>query len=237
VAPPSPESTVAVLPGRAGGGAETWIKNLSIVGNVFNNANNSAYPIVSIRDGTAIAIAANAINANGRPNPQGIDVGGHVVRAKVTGNDMSGIAAGREYTASTVQFKTPTTTLFLSTGGATVAAGSTVYLTPGGATANEAQALMYVPYSCFALNMMTHAELPPGGLATFTYTFRQNGRDEALRVRVNGNVSDGEDRAHVASIPSPAGPDTLRRISLKLTTSPGAAVVAHTVSVQITENE
>jgi len=237
IKPRAPQSSIAVAAGTAGNGAPSWIKNIAIVGNVFNNAHNAPYPIISLRDGTAITIAANALNANGQAQPLGIDVGGNAVKAQVTGNDVVGVTGGNEYTPSAIRFKTPTATVFFSTGGATVSPGSTVYLTPGGVTATEARALLYIPYSCFALNMMSHAEGAPIGAETFTYTLRVNGMDQAITTKVTGNTTDGQDRTHVVAIPSSAGPSTAQRVSLKLVTSAGAAAVAHTVSVQITGND
>lgn len=236
VAPSSPQSNIAIVAGTAGGGAPTWIKNISIVGNVFNNAHNIATATISVQDGTGVTVAANALNANSSSNPIGIDVGGSVVSAKVTGNSVVNYTAGNEYATSTTAFKTPTAILNFSTGAGTVANNLTRYLGLADAVSSEGDALFYIPYKCLALNLMTTAGAAPGGSDTFTYTLRVNGSDTTLTSQASASTSDSQDRTHVVAIPSPAGPSTAARVSMKLVTSATAATTNHRVSVQITEN-
>lgn len=235
---PSAQATISVTTGTPLAPDPKWIKNISIVGNVFNNAHNTAYASISVQDGDGVVVAANAINGNYQANPFGIDIGGNVTRAKVTGNYVTGITSGREYTSTTWKFKTPTAILQFSSGVATVAAGSTVFLGHGAASATEGPTQMYIPYKAAALNLYAHANAAPGAGQSFTYTLRVGAVDSALTTTTSNANSDSADRTNAVVIPDPGGPpSTAARVSLKLVTSAGAAVTTHNVTVQITETE
>jgi pectate lyase-like protein len=236
VTPPTPQSNIAVIAGTAGGGATSWLKNISITGNVINNAHNAAYAAISVQDGEGVAVAANTISGGGQANPLGIDVGGSAVSGKITGNVVFDMPGGN-YTTSSVFFKVPTAILTFSSDVGGVAAGATAYLGAGIDTATEGFVQVYVPYKCVLLNLHAHANTAPVGAETYTYTLRVNGSDTALTSQVTGANTDGQDRTNAVAVPSPAGPSTVARISLKVVASVGAAVGVHVVTVEVTEDD
>ena len=236
IAPTTPQSNIAVVAGTAGGGATSWVKNISITGNVFNNAHNAAYYAISVQDGEGVVVSSNVISGGGNANPGGIDVSGSTVSAKVVGNSIFDMPSNK-YSPATTFFRQPSAVLTFSTGGATVPAGSTVYLTPGGYSTTEAQAFMYIPFAAMACNFMTHGQTGAGGVDTFTYRLRANGANTSIVATATGANSDAQDRTNTATIPSPAGPSTAARVSVMLTTSATAAAVAHTVSFQVVDND
>lgn len=235
--PPTPGPNIYISTGTPGGGATCWIKLISIVGNVFNNAHNASQYAISVQDGEGVTVAANAISCGNQTNPGGIDVGGNVVSAKVSGNKVFDVAAGKAYSTSTFKWKTPNAMLLFSTGGATVAAGSTVYLGTADANATETLVSFYVPFKCALLNMETRADAAPGVGQTYTYTLRVGAVDQALTSTTSNPNSDGYDRTHVVLVEPPSLGGTGSRVSLKLVTSGGAAVTSHSVSVQVTETD
>lgn len=233
---PTPQNSIAVVAGTPGGGATCWVKNISITGNVINNAHNAAYAAISVQDGEGVVVAANTISSGNQANPTGIDMGGNVVSGKIAGNVIFDTPGGN-YSDSAIKFKVPTAVIRWSTGTATVAAATTTYLGAADANATEGLSQFYIPYKCKILNLQTHASTSPTGSDSYTYTVRVNGADTTLTCSVTGGNTDGQDRTHVASVPSPAGPSTAARVSLKLVTSATAAAAVHTVTMQVTEDD
>lgn len=236
VAPATPQNNIAVVAGTAGGGATSWVKNIDITGNVINNAHNASFAAISVADGEGIVVAANTICGGGQANPTGIDVASTVTAARVQANKIFDMPGG-SYSTATYKWIPASGSLLLSSGAATVAAGATVYLGPADANATEGLMLFYLPFKARIRNLHTHANTAPVGAETFIYTLRVNGSDTALTCTVTGGNTDGQDRTNAVAVPTPAGPNTAARLSLKLVTSGGAAAAVHTVGFEIVEDD
>jgi hypothetical protein len=232
----SPQSNISIQAGTPGGGASHWIKNIAIVGNVINNAHNQSTPMISIQDGEGVTVVGNQGTANGNAAPTGIDIGNAVASAKVTGNVFQDTPGGA-YINQTSKFQTPVAVFDFSTGATAVPANTTTFVGKANESVTEANCLFYLPMRCRVLNMHCNASSAPSAGQSFTYTLRVNEVDTALVASVSGANSDCQNRANIVSVPSPAGPNTAARVSLKLVTSASAVAARHQISFTVVEDE
>lgn len=232
----NPQSNISIQSGTPAAPASHWVKNIAIVGNVINNAHNQAAPMISVQDGEGVTITGNQGTANGFANPTGIDIGPNVGAAKVSGNVFSDTPGG-SYPGVTARYQVPAATLDFSTGASTVAAGLTRFLGRANVSANLAECLFYLPFKAKVLNLHVNASLAPGAGQSFTYVLQVNGVDTSLFVTVSEGLTDGQNRINIVPVPSPAGPNTAARISLKLITSAGAAAAVHQATMTVVEDD
>lgn len=225
----TPQSTIAIVAGSA-----QWVRRVTIADNVINNNHTASFAVFSIQDGGGVTITGNVINNGSQTGPTGMDVGGKATDVLLDNNMVVNSPSG-DYNAPAVRAMQPGAIFALTTGNETILSGLTRFLNASDASPSEV--LFYLPFKAKILHLFTQASASPGAGETFIYTVRVNAADTALTVTRDSGGTDGDDVTNVVNVPSPDGPNTAARVSLKVVTSAGAVAATHRATFRVVRDD